>query len=128
MEKEDPTIVTKSLANDFNDFIAKLGADQSNVSITNTTESSAANAKPASFAKIVQDKPIKKAVKITKLRNSEVVEGAVVAIPIEVVEEEGMESIMEHGPWLIRFVPLMLNVWTPNTDLKKDKIRRLLFG
>ncbi|GJY82726.1 RNA-directed DNA polymerase, eukaryota, reverse transcriptase zinc-binding domain protein [Tanacetum coccineum] len=124
MEKEDPAIVTKSLANDFDDFIAKLGADQSNVSITNTIESSAANAKPVSFAKIVQDKPIKKAIKITELRNSEVVEGAVVAIPIEAVEEEGMERVMEHGPWLIRFVPLMLNVWTPNTNLKKDEIRK----
>ncbi|GKC11246.1 reverse transcriptase domain, reverse transcriptase zinc-binding domain protein [Tanacetum coccineum] len=179
MEKEDPAIVTKYLANDFDDFIAKLGADQSNVSITNTTESSAANAKPASFMKIVQDKPIKKAVKITELRNREVVEGAAVAIPIEAVEEvsyrfvnmlyvyfigkrlafplvknyvkntwakyglkriqlhedfflfqfdskEGMERVMEHGPWVIRFVPLMLNVWTPNTNLKKDEIRKAL--
>ncbi|GJZ92617.1 reverse transcriptase domain, reverse transcriptase zinc-binding domain protein [Tanacetum coccineum] len=171
MEKEDPAIITKSLANDFDDFIAKLGSDQSNVSITNTTESSAENAKPASFAKIVQDKPIKKAVKITELRNSKVVEGAAIAIPIKAVEEvssrfantlygyfigkrlafplvenyvkntwakyglkhiqlhkdfflfqfdskEGMEIVMEHGLWLIRL--LMLNVWTSNTDLKRD--------
>ncbi|GJU94038.1 sugar transport protein 13 [Tanacetum coccineum] len=36
--------------------------------------------------------------------------------------KEGMESVMENGPWLIRFVPLILNIWTPNTDLKKDVI------
>ncbi|GJW21224.1 hypothetical protein Tco_0031846 [Tanacetum coccineum] len=32
MEKEDPAIVTKSLANDFDDFIAKLGSDQTHSS------------------------------------------------------------------------------------------------
>ncbi|GJS12846.1 putative reverse transcriptase domain, reverse transcriptase zinc-binding domain protein [Tanacetum coccineum] len=37
--------------------------------------------------------------------------------------KEGMESVMENGPWLIRYVPLILNVWTPNTDLKKDVIK-----
>nr|GEV39691.1 RNA-directed DNA polymerase, eukaryota, reverse transcriptase zinc-binding domain protein [Tanacetum cinerariifolium] len=87
MEKEDPAIVTKSLANDFDDFIVNLSSDQSNVSVTNTTESSVTNAKPASFAKIGQDKPIKKAVKIIELRNSKVVEGAAVAIPIEAMKE-----------------------------------------
>ncbi|GJU05349.1 RNA-directed DNA polymerase, eukaryota, reverse transcriptase zinc-binding domain protein [Tanacetum coccineum] len=130
-----------------------------------------------SFAKIVQDKPVKKVVKITDMRNSEVVDRAFVAIALEAVEEvssrfantlygyfigkilvfslvenyvkntwakyglkriqlhedfflfqfdskEGMESMMEHGPWLIRLVPMMLNVWTPNTDLKKDEISK----
>ncbi|GKB56516.1 zinc knuckle CX2CX4HX4C containing protein, partial [Tanacetum coccineum] len=36
---------------------------------------------------------------------------------------EGMESVMENGPWLIRLVPLILNEWTPNTILKKDEIK-----
>ncbi|GKE37195.1 zinc knuckle CX2CX4HX4C containing protein, partial [Tanacetum coccineum] len=37
--------------------------------------------------------------------------------------KEGMENVMENGPWLVRSVPLILNVWTPNTDLKKDVIK-----
>ncbi|GJY92842.1 hypothetical protein Tco_0508624 [Tanacetum coccineum] len=37
--------------------------------------------------------------------------------------KEGMESVMEHGPWLIRRMPLMLNVWTPNTNLKKEEVK-----
>ncbi|GJV42096.1 hypothetical protein Tco_1420536 [Tanacetum coccineum] len=37
--------------------------------------------------------------------------------------KEGMEKVMESGLWLIRLVPLILNVWTPNTILKKDKIK-----
>nr|GEW59701.1 hypothetical protein [Tanacetum cinerariifolium] len=130
----------------------------------------------SSFTDVLQHKGVKKVLKIKELRNSELVEGAVVAIPIEVVDEvssrfvntfygyfigqrlafplvenyvkntwakfglkriqlheefflfqfdtkEGMESVMEHGPWLIRCMPLMLNVWTPNTDLKKDEIK-----
>ncbi|GJU36425.1 zinc knuckle CX2CX4HX4C containing protein [Tanacetum coccineum] len=37
--------------------------------------------------------------------------------------KEGMEKVMEDGPWLIRYKPLFLNIWTPNTDLKKDVIK-----
>ncbi|GKB44888.1 retrovirus-related pol polyprotein from transposon 17.6 [Tanacetum coccineum] len=36
--------------------------------------------------------------------------------------KEGMEKVIENGPWLIRLVPLILNVWTPNSKLKKDEI------
>nr|GEW53521.1 hypothetical protein [Tanacetum cinerariifolium] len=40
--------------------------------------------------------------------------------------KEGMESVMEHGPWSIHLVPLMLNVWTQNTNLKKEDIKHAL--
>nr|GEU31113.1 hypothetical protein [Tanacetum cinerariifolium] len=99
-----------------------------------------------SFADILQRKGVKRVVKVKELRNSEHVDGADVAIPMEAVKEvssrfdntlygyfighrlafplvEGMESVMENGPWLIRRMPLMLNVWTPNTDLKKEEIK-----
>ncbi|GKD57526.1 zinc knuckle CX2CX4HX4C containing protein [Tanacetum coccineum] len=97
------------------------------------------------FASVVQNKVAKKVVKVKELRNSEKIDGASVAIPIEAVTEakyglkriqlheefflfqfdskEGMESVMEHEPWLIRRMPLMLNIWTPNIDLKKDDIK-----
>ncbi|GJU76117.1 reverse transcriptase domain-containing protein [Tanacetum coccineum] len=108
-----------------------------------------------SFADVVQCKCVKRVVKVKELRNSEQVDGAAVAIPMEAVEEvssrfdntlygyfigpklafplvenyvkntwakfglkriqlqeefflfqfdtkEGMESVMENGPWLIR--------------------------
>ncbi|GJU42757.1 hypothetical protein Tco_1195714 [Tanacetum coccineum] len=35
---------------------------------------------------------------------------------------EGMERVLENGSWLIRLVPLILNIWSPNTILKKDEI------
>ncbi|GKB44154.1 zinc knuckle CX2CX4HX4C containing protein [Tanacetum coccineum] len=37
--------------------------------------------------------------------------------------KEGMESVMESGPWLIRGVPLILNIWNQNSELKKDAIK-----
>ncbi|GJS81519.1 hypothetical protein Tco_0748060 [Tanacetum coccineum] len=37
--------------------------------------------------------------------------------------KEGMESVMESGPWLVRGVPLILNIWNQNSDLKKDVIK-----
>ncbi|GJU24905.1 retrovirus-related pol polyprotein from transposon 17.6 [Tanacetum coccineum] len=120
-----------------------------------------------SFASVVNEQPLKKAVKIKELRNELSVNGAAVTIPIEAVEavnarfintlygyfigdrlafplvenyvkntwakyglkriqlheefflfqfdtREGMESVLENGPWLIRRVPLILNEWTPN--------------
>ncbi|GJV93642.1 zinc knuckle CX2CX4HX4C containing protein [Tanacetum coccineum] len=33
---------------------------------------------------------------------------------------EGMERVLENGLWLIRLVPIVLNIWIPNTRLKKD--------
>ncbi|GJR94344.1 retrovirus-related pol polyprotein from transposon 17.6 [Tanacetum coccineum] len=36
---------------------------------------------------------------------------------------EGMEKVIENSPWLIRSVPLILNVWTPNAQVKKDEIK-----
>ncbi|GJX54328.1 hypothetical protein Tco_0282697, partial [Tanacetum coccineum] len=76
---------------------------------------------PLSFASVLQDITVTKTVKITKLHNSEVVEGEKVSIPLEAMEEfatkEGMEKVIENGPWLIRLVPLILNVWTPNSLL-----------
>ncbi|GJY84626.1 retrovirus-related pol polyprotein from transposon 17.6 [Tanacetum coccineum] len=131
-----------------------------------------------SFASVVNEQPLKKAVKIKELRNELSVNGAAVTIPIEAVEavnarfintlygyfigdrlafplvenyvkntwakyglkriqlheefflfqfdtREGMESVLENGPWLIRRVPLILNEWTPNTILKKDEIKRV---
>ncbi|GJS87227.1 putative reverse transcriptase domain-containing protein [Tanacetum coccineum] len=36
--------------------------------------------------------------------------------------KEGMERVLENGPWLIRLVPIILNIWTPNARLKKDEI------
>ncbi|GJV67686.1 zinc knuckle CX2CX4HX4C containing protein [Tanacetum coccineum] len=35
---------------------------------------------------------------------------------------EGMERVLENGPWLIRLVLLILNIWSPNTILQKDEI------
>ncbi|GKC52755.1 zinc knuckle CX2CX4HX4C containing protein, partial [Tanacetum coccineum] len=35
---------------------------------------------------------------------------------------EGMEKVLENGPWLIRLVPIFLNIWTPNTRLTNETI------
>ncbi|GJT41694.1 putative reverse transcriptase domain, reverse transcriptase zinc-binding domain protein [Tanacetum coccineum] len=100
----------------------------------------------------------KKSVQLKELRNPEIVEGAAVALPMDVVDaissrfantlfgyfigkrlafplvenyfntKEGMESVMENGPWLIRYVPLILNVWTPNIDLRRCDSKQLLCG
>ncbi|GKD55142.1 zinc knuckle CX2CX4HX4C containing protein [Tanacetum coccineum] len=35
---------------------------------------------------------------------------------------EGMERVLENGPWLILLAPIILNIWMPNTRLTKDTI------
>ncbi|GJZ68120.1 zinc knuckle CX2CX4HX4C containing protein [Tanacetum coccineum] len=58
-----------------------------------------------------------KAVRLKVMNNSDSVEGA------KVFEtREGMEKALENGPWLIRLVPIFLNIWTPNTRLTKETI------
>ncbi|GJR01744.1 zinc knuckle CX2CX4HX4C containing protein [Tanacetum coccineum] len=39
--------------------------------------------------------------------------------------KEGMDRVLENGPWLIRMVPLILNVWSPDSDLHKAKIKKV---
>nr|GEU28761.1 hypothetical protein [Tanacetum cinerariifolium] len=79
-----------------------------------------------SFASVLQHKHTKKKVVVSELRNDERVEGAVVVIPMEVVKEfstrEGMEKVLESGPWLVRLVPLILNIWSPNAKSTKDEV------
>ncbi|GKB64525.1 retrovirus-related pol polyprotein from transposon TNT 1-94 [Tanacetum coccineum] len=71
-----------------------------------------------SFASMLKEPAASKAVRLTEMKSNEVVHGAKVAIPLAA----GMERVLENGPWLIRLVPLILNIWTPNTILKKDTI------
>ncbi|GJW12946.1 zinc knuckle CX2CX4HX4C containing protein [Tanacetum coccineum] len=35
---------------------------------------------------------------------------------------DGIERVIESGPWLIRLVPLILNIWNPNLKLMRDAI------
>ncbi|GKD41315.1 RNA-directed DNA polymerase, eukaryota, reverse transcriptase zinc-binding domain protein [Tanacetum coccineum] len=104
----------------------------------------------SSFASMFKNTTSSKAVKLTKMKSNKEVQGANAAIPLAAVEEistlfqntlygyfigkrlaffffqfathEGMERVLENGPWLIRLVPIILNIWTPNTRLKKDMI------
>nr|GEV14706.1 putative reverse transcriptase domain-containing protein [Tanacetum cinerariifolium] len=85
METEDPTIITKLLVNDYDNFIAKVSSDEPNSNALNAQHQSPKLA--PSFANIVQSKSNKRVVKISELRNSEKVDGVAVAIPIEAVEE-----------------------------------------
>ncbi|GJV22742.1 hypothetical protein Tco_1375437 [Tanacetum coccineum] len=35
-----------------------------------------------------------------------------------------MESVLENGPWLIRRMPLIMNIWSPNTNLLKAEVKK----
>ncbi|GJZ41295.1 hypothetical protein Tco_0588181 [Tanacetum coccineum] len=36
--------------------------------------------------------------------------------------KDGMDAMLENGPWLIRNVPLILKQWTPNTNVIKEDV------
>ncbi|GJV72227.1 hypothetical protein Tco_1492222 [Tanacetum coccineum] len=129
MDKEDPLKVTQSLAADYNMFIQNLNPDAQPSGVSDRVNP------VSSFASVFQTTK-KKTVKLTELRNDKVVEGAKVDIPLVAVEEVsssfantlyghfiGGESVIENGPWLIRLVPLFLNIWTPNTVFKKEEVK-----
>ncbi|GKC03824.1 hypothetical protein Tco_0995434, partial [Tanacetum coccineum] len=54
---------------------------------TNMPASQGVPTNKVSFASILNKQPVKKVVRIVELRNEEVAEGAVVALPFEAVEE-----------------------------------------
>ncbi|GJZ91289.1 hypothetical protein Tco_0663216, partial [Tanacetum coccineum] len=105
-EKEDPVIVTKSLANDYDVFIAKLSSDV-HISHGSTIRvdpkvhagenhgatkvwsqpEDVGRVKPISFAFVLQNKTSKKTVVVSELHNDERVKSAAVVIPMEVVKE-----------------------------------------
>ncbi|GKB06694.1 zinc knuckle CX2CX4HX4C containing protein [Tanacetum coccineum] len=39
--------------------------------------------------------------------------------------KEGMENVLDQGPWRIRSVPLILNVWNPISELKREDIKKV---
>ncbi|GKB66367.1 zinc knuckle CX2CX4HX4C containing protein [Tanacetum coccineum] len=127
---------------------ASMDASDTN-SLTNATKQAAGPKVNTSFASVIKSNQ-NKVVQITELRNEEHVEGAAVTIPLLAIEEnvwakfgikriqlhgdfflfqfktkEGMDRVLENGPWLIRMVPLILNVWSPDSDLHKENIKKV---
>ncbi|XP_022037240.1 uncharacterized protein LOC110939954 [Helianthus annuus] len=39
--------------------------------------------------------------------------------------KEGMDKVLQDGPWLIRNIPLFLKYWSPNTELKKEELKKI---
>ncbi|GKA52793.1 nucleotide-binding alpha-beta plait domain-containing protein, partial [Tanacetum coccineum] len=40
-------------------------------------------------------------------------------------KRDGLDRVLEHGPWIIRNTPLILNRWTPNGSLKRDEVTKV---
>nr|GEZ00877.1 hypothetical protein [Tanacetum cinerariifolium] len=80
-------------------------------------------AKNFSFASVMGAQPNHKVITLSELRNDEVMEGAAVTLPLAVVDEAGMDRVLESRPCLIRRVPLILHMWSPNVELKKDEVK-----
>ena len=38
---------------------------------------------------------------------------------------EGLENVLNQGPWRVRSVPLMLHIWNPNAALIRDDIKKI---
>ncbi|GKD57235.1 zinc knuckle CX2CX4HX4C containing protein, partial [Tanacetum coccineum] len=39
--------------------------------------------------------------------------------------KDGMDSVMKNGPWRIRLIPILLNVWNAKDQVKKEDIKRI---
>ncbi|KAJ0442317.1 putative RNA-directed DNA polymerase [Helianthus annuus] len=39
--------------------------------------------------------------------------------------KEGMEQVLQDGPWLIRNIPIFLKHWSTNTELKKEELQKI---
>ncbi|GJR71446.1 hypothetical protein Tco_0083811 [Tanacetum coccineum] len=131
MDMEDPLKVTQSLAADFNKFVDSLNPDVQPSGASDKANSS------SSFASVLQAMK-KKTVKLSELRNDEVVEGAKVTIPLVAVEEVKLRHVpivaySEIGLSLIMTQigrPIMLDSYTSNMYLRswgrKESARALI--
>nr|GEX57290.1 hypothetical protein [Tanacetum cinerariifolium] len=68
---------------------------------------------------------VNRVAEIVELRNEECVEGTAVTLPLAAIGEEGMNGIFDYGSKLVRRVPLILNIWSPNCDLHKVEINKV---
>nr|GEU84184.1 hypothetical protein [Tanacetum cinerariifolium] len=72
-----------------------------------------------------------KVMQINELRNEEHVEGAAMTLSLSAIEEVSsrfantLYGVLESGPWVIQMVPLILNVWSPGSDLHKAEIKKV---
>lgn len=41
------------------------------------------------------------------------------------LDDNGMNAVLEEGPWLIRNVPIFLNTWNSSVVLKKDEVSKV---
>ncbi|GJT31564.1 reverse transcriptase domain-containing protein [Tanacetum coccineum] len=39
--------------------------------------------------------------------------------------KEGLERVLQKGPWMIRHSPILLSKWSPTLSLKKDKVNKV---
>ncbi|XP_021987007.1 uncharacterized protein LOC110883597 [Helianthus annuus] len=39
--------------------------------------------------------------------------------------KEGMEQVLQDGPWLIRNIPIFLKHWSTNMELKKEELKKI---
>ncbi|XP_071718553.1 uncharacterized protein [Rutidosis leptorrhynchoides] len=39
--------------------------------------------------------------------------------------KEGMMQVIQEGPWMIRTIPIILNVWSPNVSLTKEDLKKV---
>lgn len=39
--------------------------------------------------------------------------------------KEGMDRVLERGPWIIRNLPIILNKWTPTLSLNKNEVNKV---
>nr|GEZ10632.1 hypothetical protein [Tanacetum cinerariifolium] len=73
----------------------------------------------------IEEHKVNRVAEIVELRNEECVEGAAVTLPLAAIEEDGMNRVLDYGSWLVRRVPLILNIWSPNCDLHKAEINKV---
>ncbi|GJS66640.1 ATPase, F1/V1/A1 complex, alpha/beta subunit [Tanacetum coccineum] len=49
-----------------------------------------------------------------------------VAVMSKFASIEGMNEVLENGPWFIRSAPIILKKWTPNANLLKEDLKSVL--
>ncbi|GKC52780.1 zinc knuckle CX2CX4HX4C containing protein [Tanacetum coccineum] len=127
-------------------FVAGINGAKLHVHGDNSTEPAGCSSKdnhvqPVSFADVMGSTTSRK-VNISVLVNEAVIPGANIVIPSDAVDKKANNFantlygyfigrrhafliVLANGPWRIRLLPIMLNIWNPTKKLIKKEIKKV---
>ncbi|GJU36468.1 hypothetical protein Tco_1184822 [Tanacetum coccineum] len=136
-ERDDSTSTTAASGIHIDNTCFNEAAPTPNVAAT--SPENIPHSKPVSFASILNSEQVNKKVNFRSFVNEERVENSDMVLPKATMESiknryvnslvgyfvEGLDQVLQRGPWMIRMSPIILNKCSSGLSLKKGEVTRV---